>query len=232
MKVKTLLILLLGLSFADTATGEYRSVCPTAVVEAEEGDAVFLPCHLEPPINLSAYTVDWKRADVKGVVHSHRRGQENPYDQMKQYRHRTSLNHEDLSRGNMTLLISSAQMSDGGRYKCFVPKLRSSCTVDLILVRQGQRNRTKRGNFTTAERPHEEPGSPGGETFTVVLAVVLPAVLLLILGFICRKKIQSCWRKQQGDPGNGHELGRLRSPLSPPLKDVEGAAANGLGEKQ
>ncbi|KAF3688074.1 Myelin-oligodendrocyte glycoprotein Precursor [Channa argus] len=160
-----------------------RAVCSTPEIEVEEGDAVILPCHLDPSISLSAFTVDWKRVDVNKVVYSYRRGQKNPHDQMETYRHRTGINHEDLSRGNMTLLISSVQLSDSGRYKCFVPKLVSSCIVNLTVVPKDQHYRTKTDGFTTAKCPHEEPDNPGGKTINIVLGVVI-CLVGVVVGFV------------------------------------------------
>lgn len=108
-----------------------EAICPKPLIEAEEGEDVFLRCLLDPSMDLSPYTVDWKRADDNKVVYSYRRGQENQHDQMEQYRNGSSLNLRDLSRGNMTLLISSVRLSDTGRYKCFVPKWWISCLVSL-----------------------------------------------------------------------------------------------------
>ncbi|XP_067355780.1 uncharacterized protein [Channa argus] len=172
------------LQFAEAATEAPRAVCSTPEIEVEEGDAVILPCHLDPSISLSAFTVDWKRVDVNKVVYSYRRGQKNPHDQMETYRHRTSINHEDLRRGNMTLLISSVQLSDSGRYKCFVPKLVSSCIVNLTVVPKDQHYRTKTDGFTTAKCPHEEPDNPGGKTINIVLGVVVPAVVVCLVGVL------------------------------------------------
>ncbi|XP_067354863.1 V-set domain-containing T-cell activation inhibitor 1-like isoform X2 [Channa argus] len=219
------IICLVVLLFAEVATEAPRAVCSTPEIEVEEGDAVILPCHLDPSISLSAFTVDWKRVDVNKVVYSYRRGQKNPHDQMETYRNRTSINHEDLRRGNMTLLISSVQLSDSGRYKCFVPKLVSSCIVNLTVVPKDQHYRTKTDGFTTAKCPHEEPDNPGGKTINIVLGVVIflvgvvVGVVVGVLIGIRRTKIQKCWRKlrgqmeQKGDVENSHELKHLNSPL-------------------
>ncbi|KAG8014557.1 hypothetical protein GBF38_003082 [Nibea albiflora] len=69
---------------------------------------------------------------------------------MDQYRGRTTLNREDLSRGVLTLLISSVQTSDSGPYRCFVPKTRkSSCTFNLT-VDGAHMKAVRAGIITTA----------------------------------------------------------------------------------
>lgn len=113
------------------STGKYHAICPNHPLEAEIGDKINLPCRLHPPYNVSTYTVDWKRADLNKVAHVYRNGKDDTDPQMGQYRNRTHLNHEDLSRGILTLQVSSLQLSDSGPYKCNVPKLSASCNFTL-----------------------------------------------------------------------------------------------------
>ncbi|KAI3353542.1 hypothetical protein L3Q82_020056 [Scortum barcoo] len=106
-------------------------------VEAEEGEDVTLRYRLDPPIDLSAYTVDVRRADSRDGVHAYRHRQDHLYDQADRYRGRTALVHEDLSRGILTLQVSSVKQADGGPYRFLVPKLGVSCTVHLSVGRAG-----------------------------------------------------------------------------------------------
>lgn len=94
----------------------------TPEIVAEQGDDVTLQCCFDPLINLKHHTVDWKRVDLNKVVHAYRHGKDFLHPQMEQYRNRTTLNHGDLTRGIMTLQISSVQLSDSGEYECNVPK--------------------------------------------------------------------------------------------------------------
>lgn len=108
-----------------------QSYCPSPLIQAEEGRNVSLPCYVDPSVDLSAYTVDWKHTDLNDVVFSWRHGQENHGAQAASYRSRASIDSGDLSRGNLTLQIFSACLSDSGRYRCFVPKLKAFCIVHL-----------------------------------------------------------------------------------------------------
>lgn len=118
--------------------GEPHAICPNSRIQALEGDTVTLPCYLVPARSVVDRTFDWKRVDLNKVVYAYRHKQENPNDQMAHYRGRTTVNLDDLSRGNMTLQISSVQLADTGPYSCFVPKLETSCVTDLTVGEQGE----------------------------------------------------------------------------------------------
>ncbi|XP_038568493.1 myelin-oligodendrocyte glycoprotein-like isoform X2 [Micropterus salmoides] len=119
-----------------TVSGEPQVICPNPTIQAVGGDTVTLPCYLDPPHSVVDYAVDWTRVDLNKVVYSYRHKQESHNDQMDQYRDRTTLHLEDLSRGNLTLQISSVQLADSGPYRCFVSKLRISCVTEVIVSEQ------------------------------------------------------------------------------------------------
>ncbi|XP_039656095.1 uncharacterized protein LOC120558849 isoform X2 [Perca fluviatilis] len=116
-------------------SGEHRLTCPQTI-EAAEGDDVIIQCGLDPPVDLSDYTLDVARLDLgddDGDVYCYRRGKDQQDDQMDRYRDRTTLNHEDLIRGIVTLKISSVTLSDSGPYKVYVPDLRASFIVNITV---------------------------------------------------------------------------------------------------
>uniref|UniRef100_A0A4W6DIE8 Ig-like domain-containing protein n=1 Tax=Lates calcarifer TaxID=8187 RepID=A0A4W6DIE8_LATCA len=132
MNVIRTLTLITTLPLVLASPGINHASCPTEPIQAEEGDDVTLQCHVDHSVNLTKYTLDFTRADLsKKIVHAYRHGKDDPDPQMSEYRGRTTLIHADLSRGNMTLLISSVQMSDTGQYRCFVLDLAASCTIVL-----------------------------------------------------------------------------------------------------
>lgn len=114
-----------------------RVSCPNRI-EVGRGDDASLRCHLAPQLDLSDYTVDWKRGQE--VVHVYRSKRDDPRPQTERYRNRTTLNHEQLHTGNLTLLISSVQPSDSGEYKCFVPKQNTGCSIKLIVGEHAELN--------------------------------------------------------------------------------------------
>uniref|UniRef100_A0A3B4T6S3 Immunoglobulin V-set domain-containing protein n=1 Tax=Seriola dumerili TaxID=41447 RepID=A0A3B4T6S3_SERDU len=96
---------------------QHHVKCPTETIQAEEGDDVTLRFDLDPRVNLEDYTLDIKR-DNK-IIHVYRHGKDLTDPQMERYRNGTTLIHEDLSRGIVTLQISSVQLKDSGPYQCF-----------------------------------------------------------------------------------------------------------------
>ncbi|XP_038595566.1 butyrophilin-like protein 2 isoform X2 [Micropterus salmoides] len=198
----------------------------TQLIKAAEGGDVTLQCRLDPPVNLSAFTVDWTRLDNKDIVHVYRHQQDDPDPQTDQYRSRTTLLHEDLIRGVLTLHISSVKLSDRGLYKGFVPKLKTSCVVDLIveMVGKDQQNETKRDYSSTTGPPEEEETEPDGRdgrNRETARAVIISTVLLLfgvlIVVLVKRGTIQKSMTRlrgqgeQKSEAANGCELKHLRT---------------------
>lgn len=122
------------------STGKDCLICPNPTVSTKEGDDVVLQCHAHPIVNLSSYTVDVKRTGHKGVVHAYRHGHDHPHDKMDEYVNRTTLIHEDLSKGLVTLRISSVKQSDSGAYKIYVPKTKCSFIINITVGKRADFN--------------------------------------------------------------------------------------------
>ncbi|KAF1394587.1 hypothetical protein PFLUV_G00002590 [Perca fluviatilis] len=155
--------------------GEHRLTCPQTK-EAAEGDDVIIRCGLDPPVDLSDSTLDVARLDLgddDGDVHCYRRGKDQQDDQMDRYRDRTTLNHEDLIRGIVTLKISSVTLSDSGPYKVYIKKLRAHSVINISVV-----SGTKRNDSSTSGPPMgEETEHRGGSAKkTSVWKIVVPIV--------------------------------------------------------
>ncbi|XP_073318886.1 uncharacterized protein [Pagrus major] len=180
------------------------------------GGDLILQCPVHPRVDLSAQTVDVKRPDLKhvgtpggkDVVHAYRHQQDYFPDQMDQYKGRTTLSHEDLKEGIVTLRISSVEPSDSGRYKIFVPRLFASCLVDVtVAVKEDQQNRT---NTSTSGPPVEDVTGPddpdAAETrrghIPSVCAVVVVVVLVLVLILVKSGKIRPVHVHDRTGPNN------------------------------
>ncbi|XP_042247314.1 uncharacterized protein LOC121882877 isoform X2 [Thunnus maccoyii] len=237
----TLIFLFRNLSSAET--GESRAICPSQPIEVAQGDDVTLQCHLDPSVDVSAYTADWKRVDLNKVVYSYRNKRDHHDAQMERYRGRTTFIYEDLSRGILTLQLSSLQLSDSGPYRCFVPKLMASCVINISVVPKDQQNRTNGDESSPTRFPLAEvtePDDPVGEnmkttTVAIVLSVVVAAlVFTVVVGVLVKRGTIRKWmrslrrRRKQKEKANGSELKDLGSPSKEDDKDPDGPTANGL----
>lgn len=183
-------------------TGKPRAICPNPTIEAVEGDTVTLQCYLNPPHNVVDYALDWTRDDLNKGVYSYRGKQENPNDWMDQYKGRSTLHLEDLSRGILTLQISSVQLADSGPYKCFISRLLTSCVVNVTVETKGkdQQNETKRDESSTTGPPEEEETEPDDHNAAEMEAVwktVIPILVVAAAGgvlfiLVKRGKIKIC----------------------------------------
>ncbi|XP_028424381.1 myelin-oligodendrocyte glycoprotein-like isoform X2 [Perca flavescens] len=208
--------------------GEHRVVCPT-LVEAVEGDAVTLGGSLSPPLNLTPYTLDLKRLDLRDdVVHVYRHGQDHFPPQSHHYRGRTTLIHEDLIGGTVTLHISSVNLSDSGPYQVYVPDLKARCEFYLTVERKA--NGTKRNDFSTSGPPVGEEKSVhrgAGENRKTARADILPSLLLLgILVVLVLVLMRGRKEKSPETAANGCEMESLNMEAAKGDEDLERAAGD------
>ncbi|XP_047433796.1 myelin-oligodendrocyte glycoprotein-like isoform X1 [Mugil cephalus] len=156
----------------------------TQLIKVPEGSNLTLQCQTDPEINLTNFTLDWKRVDIPNVsdrfVYSRRRGTDHPEEQIQRYKNRAELIKEDLTRGRMTLLIPTVQQSDTGHFKCFIPKLNVSFVFNI--------NVTKREDVAMTTSPGYRVMNPtvSGPVETINHWIILGVCIcvLLVLGFI------------------------------------------------
>ncbi|XP_064871982.1 putative selection and upkeep of intraepithelial T-cells protein 1 homolog isoform X1 [Oncorhynchus nerka] len=81
--------------------------------------------------------VQWTRLNLKAEnVHLYLDGRDSNGDQFPSYRGRTSMFHEELNNGNVSLKLTRVTLSDTGGYRCFIPTLTSQVketTVQLLV---------------------------------------------------------------------------------------------------
>ncbi|XP_053716373.1 V-set domain-containing T-cell activation inhibitor 1-like isoform X2 [Synchiropus splendidus] len=94
---------------------------PDITVSSTYKSNQILPCSFPSGDDL---LVHWYKERKDLAVHSYYHGQDQLDHQMDQFRGRTSLFHEQLSRGNASLLLKEVQVSDRGRYTCYTSKSR------------------------------------------------------------------------------------------------------------
>ncbi len=110
---------------------------------AVAGEDVILPCSVKPHISVVDMKVEWSRSDLRGLlVHLYDDHDDRNTDQSQAYRGRTKLNHQELQRGDASLKLSPVQVSDEGRYMCFIQSKSwfDDTTVDVKV--EGETNET------------------------------------------------------------------------------------------
>ncbi|KAI3375487.1 hypothetical protein L3Q82_003823 [Scortum barcoo] len=124
--------------------GEPQVIGSLGPIIAAPGDDVILPCHLEPHFNVEGLTVEWSKPDLKPdlkpnlsdrlsrIIHLYRNRREDPDMKLRSYFGRTSLFTDELKRGNISLKIMNVTLADEGRYKCLIPKLKSTVKESIV----------------------------------------------------------------------------------------------------
>ncbi|XP_052406819.1 butyrophilin subfamily 3 member A2 [Carassius gibelio] len=135
------LTVLIICGITDSRSEQYEVVGPADPVIALAGEDVILPCSVKPSISVVDMRVEWFRSDlIDSVVYLYEDHDDRNAEQTEFYRGRTKLNHEELQSGNASLKLSSVQVSDEGRYKCFIQSKSwyDDATVDLNVEAVGR----------------------------------------------------------------------------------------------
>ncbi|XP_064787009.1 selection and upkeep of intraepithelial T-cells protein 6-like isoform X1 [Oncorhynchus masou masou] len=126
-------ILFISVSLITTGSSEVQVVGPADPVVALAGDDVILPCSLKPNVSAEDMVVQWTRLNRKAEkVHLYLDSRDSNEDQSPSYRGRTSMFHEELKNGIVSLKLNRVTLSDTGSYRCFFPKLTSLVTETTV----------------------------------------------------------------------------------------------------
>ncbi|CAI5681948.1 unnamed protein product [Oreochromis niloticus] len=184
-----------------TATGEVLVIGSNLPIIAAPGDDVILPCHLAPMFNVQGLTVEWSKPDLKPdpsdrlsrveYVHLYRDRKEVPDMKMASYFRRTELFMDDMKHGNISLKILNVSEEDNGRYRCFIPKLRSrvkAAVVELVVDSNFAKTSTTETPLQTPDPQDTTPTNGRSRVAVVVVVIALisaVAVAGLIVYFCC-----------------------------------------------
>ncbi|KAK9521919.1 hypothetical protein VZT92_018423 [Zoarces viviparus] len=117
-----------------SCSSQSEPIGPSQPIVGMVGDDTVLPCQLVPVMNAFVMTVEWARRDLDPrFVLLWRDGEELASKKHPSYRGRTSLSTDRLEHGDVSLKLSSVRISDEGRYRCFIPDLQKSPTVQLVV---------------------------------------------------------------------------------------------------
>uniref|UniRef100_A0A4W5LN55 Ig-like domain-containing protein n=1 Tax=Hucho hucho TaxID=62062 RepID=A0A4W5LN55_9TELE len=104
-------------------------------VVALAGDDVILPCSLKPRVSAEDMVVKWTGLFLETRnVHLYLDGRDSNEEQHPFYSGRTSMFHEELKNGNVSLKLTRVTLSDAGSYRCFIPTLKKETTVQLFVA--------------------------------------------------------------------------------------------------
>ncbi|KAM3591086.1 uncharacterized protein V6R79_022086 [Siganus canaliculatus] len=112
--------------------GDPVLMASTKPVQAKVGDDVVLQCRLEPILDVTNMLVEWRQNQT--IVHVYRDRKDAPELQNERFRGRTSLFHQEMTRGNISLKLSRVTEEDSGGFTCFIPKLEKG-RVTLVVGR-------------------------------------------------------------------------------------------------
>uniref|UniRef100_A0A673TVF2 Butyrophilin subfamily 1 member A1 n=1 Tax=Suricata suricatta TaxID=37032 RepID=A0A673TVF2_SURSU len=103
------------------------------------GTDATLPCQLSPEQNAAHMHIRWYRTQPSPAVFVYQNGQEQSGEQMLEYRGRTELVTDSISKGGVALLIQHVRASDGGQYRCHFKDGHSSqeAVVELHVIGLG-----------------------------------------------------------------------------------------------
>uniref|UniRef100_UPI003AAC81FC butyrophilin-like protein 10 n=1 Tax=Centroberyx gerrardi TaxID=166262 RepID=UPI003AAC81FC len=121
-------------SIVQLVVGQTQVIGSSQPIIAAAGDDVILPCRLEPAISAVTMTVEWIRPDLNPqYIHIHQNGQLIFQEQNPLYKYRTVLFLDELRNGNVSLKLFRVKLSDEGKYRCFIPSIRSEATIQLTV---------------------------------------------------------------------------------------------------
>ncbi|XP_072891448.1 butyrophilin subfamily 3 member A2-like [Hemitrygon akajei] len=100
--------------------GDFFLFVPDEPFVAIAGEDVVLECELLPPTSASNMAVQWLKSGLSSPIHVYRHGQDDPLAQHQDYRGRTELFKDEITKGNVSLRIKNVRRDDEGQYICSV----------------------------------------------------------------------------------------------------------------
>lgn len=97
-------------------------------IVAFAGKRITLPCHINASNDLP--TLEWsKEGPGDNIAFLYRDGCETHEMKSQDFQHRTNLFINELTNGNISLMISDVQLSDAGRYTCTIVRHKTPMKV-------------------------------------------------------------------------------------------------------
>ncbi|KAG7234421.1 hypothetical protein INR49_001231 [Caranx melampygus] len=132
--LSTISVLVLHLLLVSFAGGQSQLTGSSQPIVATISDDIILPCHLEPAVDVTAYTLEWTRSNLDPrFVHVQRGGRELVDMKNPLFSGRTSLFTDELKHGNISLKLSRVKPADEGRYRCLILDKGTQSFVELLV---------------------------------------------------------------------------------------------------
>ncbi|XP_078271832.1 uncharacterized protein LOC144602578 [Rhinoraja longicauda] len=116
---------------------EFLVIVPDYPVLVTVGEDALLECQKVPDTSLDVLEVRWFTTSPGSPVHLYTGGQDRPEVQDGAYRGRTELIREEFRRGNASLKLKRAKVSDAGNYTCSISSPTSRQQAALRLQVEG-----------------------------------------------------------------------------------------------
>ncbi|MEQ2284950.1 hypothetical protein AMECASPLE_026899 [Ameca splendens] len=171
-----------------------KVVGPSKLVTAEEEKDVVLQCRLEPPLDVTRLTVEWKLQEK--WVHLYRSQKDDLSFQDQKFKGRTSLFHKEMVHGNISLKLTEITKEDAGNYTCRVPKLVGQVKEGTVVLSVGHR---EDGPENVSSTTSASTSTNGIITGSVLAVLALIAFIVLVGGYILWK------RKAKSEPARQRE---------------------------
>ncbi|XP_078073390.1 butyrophilin subfamily 1 member A1-like isoform X2 [Mustelus asterias] len=116
--------------------GKFIVLGPDYPVVTAAGEDALLECQLVPDLSVRNMAVRWMKSGLAAPVHVYRNGGDDLIVQHSDYRGRTELFKDELTKGNISLRIKNTTVFDQGEYTCLVDDQTDSerFTVGLEVV--------------------------------------------------------------------------------------------------
>ncbi|XP_033969727.1 butyrophilin subfamily 1 member A1-like isoform X2 [Trematomus bernacchii] len=215
--------------WTDWSEGRPQLIGSSQPIRAPLGSDVLLPCILQPERNIEGILVRWWRPNVPPdpqdpksdywYIHLYPENQHQEDLTMPSYVGRTEMFADGLKLGNVSLRIRNLQLSDDGRYRCFIPMLWIDTDImlevfdpisdDTLTTTQFQ------GNLQTPD-PKNETDVKVGRHYWSLCFVVLAFCILLAVGRFLKHKCQRrdlpcCLSETNSPPSSSAEYVVIRA---------------------
>ncbi|XP_016344789.1 matrix-remodeling-associated protein 8-like, partial [Sinocyclocheilus anshuiensis] len=114
-------------------------VKPSHHTPVPPGASVVLPCYEDKPSRMEGLRVEWRKKDLKDLVHLYQDGESRAEEQDEDYQNRSHFFTEHIKDGNFSLRLDKLRAEDEGEYTCtrtvhlFWNRRQFSTKINLVL---------------------------------------------------------------------------------------------------